>query len=405
MVTLSTASLFFAAVMALAPFVLRNNYKHRNIIFLVINLIVYISAQTEVLQLVISALWVLIPYAGINLMQRISEEKRERYKLKSLLILMMTVVFCYLMKYDIIFETLNIPYAFAWKILGLSYLLFRQIDFIMQYEYLREENVRITFVDYLNYLLSFYTLLAGPILRYELFVTDFYEEKQALSKDEIISGLNRIATGYIKVYVISGILGFYAKMWFEGLGTHGSIVTTAAAFVIFAYLNGWYIYFNFSGYCDIVIAFASLSGLTVQENFNRPYLARSVVEFWNRHHITLSEWIRDYIYSPLFKKLISGPCEKNIKLGQYIALFLTFTIAGVWHGTDANYLIYGLFQGLGIVVATAWKANRKKLLGKERNKAYEKNTIAIWAGRFVTWMYICLTFSFVGYDVAGLIFR
>jgi len=339
------------------------------------------------------------------LIQKLPEDRREKYPVKGVLILLMVVLFCYLMKYDIIFDSLHIPYAFAWKILGLSYLLFREIDFIMQYEYLREEGVRLSLVDYLNYLLSFYTLLAGPILRYEEFVTDFHEEKQPLCKDEIISGLNRIATGYIKVYVISGILSYYATMWFDGLGNHGSVLTTALAFVIFAYLNGWYIYFNFSGYCDIVIAFASLAGLKVHENFNQPYLARSVVEFWNRHHITLSEWIRDYIYSPLFKKLISGPCEKNIKLGQYIALFLTFTIAGVWHGTDANYLIYGLFQGLGIVVATAWKANRKKLLGKERNKAYEKSSVAIWTGRCVTWMYICLTFSFVGYDVAGLIFK
>ena len=174
------------------------------------------------------------------------------------------------------------------------------------------------------------------------------------------------------------------------------------SFVIFAFFNGWFIYFNFSGYCDVVISFASLSGFTVKENFNRPYLSRSVVEFWNRHHITLSEWIRDYIYSPLFKTFISGPMKKNVKLGQYLALFLTFTIAGVWHGTDLNYLTYGLFQGLGIVVATSYRDWLKKKIKKSGLKKYDSNKIIGCVEICVTWMYICLTFSFVGYDVIGL---
>lgn len=401
MISISTASLFYFCFLAAGVFLLRNNNKYRNYLFLALNIILYLFTLKSLMQLLVVVVWIAVPYFYMRMTSKLKEGAAERFHLKGLLLLFMVIVFCYLTKYDFIFESLHIPYIFAFKILGLSYFLFRQIDFIMQYEYLCEAEVKLTFTDYLNHVLSFYTLLAGPILRYEEFVTDFYEEKSALTAKEVLNCLNRAVNGYFKVYVLSGILGSLAGGWFEGLSEHSSFVTTFGAFVVFAFLNGWYIYMNFSGYCDIVIAFARLAGFTVHENFNQPYLAASVVEFWNRHHITLSEWIRDYIYSPLFKRFISGPCSNHVKAGQYISLFLTFTIAGVWHGTDLNYLVYGLFQGLGIVVATWYKAKRKKVLGKERNKAYEKNLAVLTIGRCVTWMYICMTFSFVGYDVMG----
>lgn len=387
MIALSTDSLFFVILLLLAPFVLRHNKPSRRYIFLGINILIFILSMKSVWQLVIAAVWVGLPYM---LMRYLKQPK------KPVIISVMLVVFIYLQQYSFI------KWPLPFKILGLSYFLFREIDFIMQYEYLAEAEIKVSFIDYLNYVLSFYTLLAGPILRYEEFVTDFYESVQTLDKKTVYKYLNRAVNGYVKVYVISAILSFYAGQYFDGLRSHSGVITTAGAFLIYAFLNGWFIYFNFSGYCDIVIAFAGLAGLTVHENFNMPFLARSVVEFWNRHHITLSEWIRDYIFSPLFKVLISGPCEKNIKAGQYIALFLTFTIAGIWHGSDMNYLIYGLFQGLGIVIATAFKENRKKLLGKERNKAYEKSQLMTWIGRGVTWTYICCTFAFVGHDLVGM---
>ena len=393
MISISTDSLIFAAVLVLSPLLLRRSGKYRRYMFLILNLLIFFLSMEEVSQAVVGILWILIPYL---LAGRVS-------KFRPLLIGVMVAVFAYLMHYDAVFVTLHIPYAFPWRILGLSYFLFRQIDYIMQYEYLKSEEVPLGFVDYLNYILSFYTLLAGPILRYADFREDFYRVVSPPEKEEIFSCLNRALNGYLKVYVLSALAGHFAGQFFEDLGSHSSVITTAGAFFVFAYLNCWYIYFNFSGYCDIVISFAALSGLTVKENFNRPYMSRSVAEFWNRHHISLSEWIRDYLYSPVFKALLSGPFEKNVQAGQYLALFLTFTIAGIWHGTDMNYLVYGLFQGLGIVIATAFKSWRKKHLGKERNKAWEKSPVAATAGRVITWVYISLTFSFVGYDVVGWI--
>ena len=395
MFNLSIGSLYFILFMIIGPFLLRNNSKYRKYIFLLMNLLVFIGGSKYPLQIVVATIWISLPYLFM----------KKWPARKTPLIVLMVCFFAYFMKYDFIFVNLHIPYIFPWKILGLSYFLFRQIDFIMQYEYLQSKEVRITFIDYINYLLAFWTLLAGPILRYDAFVTDFYSKKEKLTKEEIVTLINRAINGYIKVFVVSAFCGYFAKGWFDSIKHHSNIIFTIAAFVIFAFLNGWYIYFNFSGYCDVVIAFAKLSGFTVKENFNRPYLSRSVVEFWNRHHITLSEWIRDYIYSPMFKAFISGPFEKNIKAGQYLSLFLTFTIAGVWHGTDMNYLIYGLFQGLGIVVATSFRDKLKKKIGKKGLKKYDANKYIGAIEICVTWMYICLTFSFVGYDVVGLLIK
>lgn len=407
MFSLGTDSLFFVAFLLLAVFLLRNKCKYREYIFLIINIVIYVCGCKGAGQMLTAALWICTPYLIVKVLQSPSVKGKglSLEKIRPTLLFFMVAIYAYLMRYAVFTEVIKLPYSFTFRLLGLSYFLFREIDFIMQYDYLKECEIRVSFVDYLNYILSFYTLLAGPILRYEEFVTDFYDESLVTELDfgQTLKVLNRVVNGYVKVYVISAILGYWAKVWYDGLYNHSSALMAVIAFVIFAYLNGWYIYFNFSGYCDIVIGFAQLSGLKVHENFNQPYLAASVAEFWNRHHITLSEWIRDYIYSPMFKAFISGPFEKNIKMGQYVALFITFTIAGVWHGTDANYLVYGLFQGLGITVATIWKDKRKKLLGKEKNKAYEKSLAVKTVGRIVTWMYICLTFSFVGYDVVGLI--
>lgn len=393
MFELAVGAPVFAAFLLFAPLLLRNHLKYRNYLFLIINLFLYLGGVTYWQQAAVAALWISVPYFAVKAGSR----------WKNLLLALMLFCFTYLMQYDWIFGTLHIPYAFAWKLLGLSYFLFRQIDFIMQYEYLKEAGVRLTFVDYLNYLLSFYTLLAGPIQRYENFVADFYGEKAPPDKEEIFSCLNRALNGYLKIFVVSGIIKYYADIWFQDLGTHGNPLKEMLSFIVFAFLNGWYIYFNFSGYCDVVIPFAKLAGITVPENFNRPYLSRSMVEFWNRHHITLSEWLRDYVYSPMFKGFISGPCRNNIRLGQYIALFLNFTIAGIWHGTDMNYLVYGLLQGAGIIVSMLYREILKKKLGKQKFKAYQSRALVKWAEVCCTWIYICLTFSFVGYDVVGLL--
>ena len=406
MLNFSIGSLFFAVLLFITPIILRIGKKYRTGLFLIINIAVFLLCLKSLPALFIGALWILVPYFMAPLLQRASEETAGVLPriLRNSFYLLMVAVFAYLMHYEWVPLFKILPYSNAVKLLGLSYFLFREIDFTMQYGYLKETNVRITLVDYLNYILNFYTVMAGPILRYEEFVTDFYDDtKPEMTGDMILHDFHRIMFGYIKVYVISAILSVWAGYWFQRLSTGAGFFSLLAEFILFAFFNSFYIYFNFSGYCDVVAGGAHLSGMTLRENFDQPYFAVSLVEFWNRHHITLSEWIRDYIYSPVIKVLISGAFRKKIFAGQCVALFITFLIAGIWHGTNFNYVVYGLLQGLGIVISTLRTSHMKKKLGKKGFKEFQAKKWVRIVENCATWAYISASFSFVGYDVCGLI--
>ena len=403
MIELSTKSLFFVLLLLLAPFVLRYRWKGRKTVFLILNIAVISLAAGSLMQLAITAVWILIPFLFVRFVKK-------QQKLQPVLIIWLIASFVYLAGYGFLFSVLHLDLILPFKILGLSYFLFREIDYVLQMPYLKEQGYACDLTDYLNYVLSFYTLLAGPILRYKAFADDFHKDEDQkgyipIAKQELFTLINRVVNGYFKVYVISAILDHYARYWFDGLKSHSSMLHAIVAFCIFAFFNCWFIYFNFSGYCDIVIGASGLAGLEIHENFNRPYLSCNVIEFWNRHHITLSEWIRDYIFMPSYKLLLSGPLAKAAVAAQAIALFFTFFVAGIWHGTTIDYVMYGFFQGLGIVVSLLYREKRKKLLGKQKNKAYENNRAVIWITRIMTWSYISLTFSFTGYPVMPLFLR
>ena len=389
MLNLSIGTAVFAVLICVMPLIMKTfDLKYRKIIFLTVNTLLVILTAKDLKTAAISLIWIILPFF-------LAPAICSREVLKKTFYVLLIAVYAYLMGYG---------HMSPVRILGLSYFLFREIDFTMQYAYLKsdESPAEIKFVDYMNYVTSFYTLLAGPIERYEDFYIDF-NRTQTDNADDTLPYIKRIIDGYFKVYVISSLLKYGSDIWFAKISETDTIPKAIIIFFIFATFNGWYIYFNFSGYCDVVIAAAALSGMHVHENFNRPYLARSVVEFWNRHHITLSEWIRDYIYSPVMKALISGPCRHALFAAQCAALFATFVIAGIWHGTNLNYLLYGLFQGLGIVSSTVYTSFLKKKLGRKGFRSYEAHIPVRIIENAVTWIYICLTFSFVGYDIIGMI--
>lgn len=408
MLNFSISGLFFAVLMFITPILMRVGKRFRREIFLLLNTAVFLLCLRSVPALVIGVLWILVPYFMAPVLTKAADESAGKLQhiLRNLFYVLMILFFAYLMHYEWVPFFKILPYSNAVKLLGLSYFLFREIDFTMQYGYLKESGVRITLPDYLNYVLNFYTVMAGPILRYEEYVTDFYDEsKEELTGDMILHDLHRILFGYLKVYVVSAVFSTWAGYWFERVSTGAGFFSITAEFLLFAFFNSFFIYFNFSGYCDVVTGGAHLSGMTLRENFNQPYLAVSLVEFWNRHHITLSEWIRDYIYSPVIKVLISGSFRKKLFEGQCIALFITFLVAGIWHGTNFNYVVYGLLQGLGIVISTLRTNHMKKKLGKKGFKEFQSKKLVRIAENAATWAYISVSFSFVGYDVCGLILQ
>lgn len=191
-------------------------------------------------------------------------------------------------------------------------------------------------------------LVAGPIERSGKMLPKLKADF-AFDYDRTLIGLNRIALGFFKKVVVADRLAVYVNEVYGHPQDFGTIAI-AIAVVFFAFQ----IYCDFSGYTDIAIGCARIMGVQLTENFNRPYLATSITEFWRRWHISLSSWFRDYVYIPL-----GG--SRVVKWRMYYNLFLTFLVSGLWHGANWTFVIWGAFHGAFLVWERLTEAGRTKL--------------------------------------------
>jgi D-alanyl-lipoteichoic acid acyltransferase DltB (MBOAT superfamily) len=139
------------------------------------------------------------------------------------------------------------------------------------------------------------------------------------------------------------------------------------------YIFPIYLYLNFSGYCDIVIAGATFTGMKLPENFDKPYLSRNVLDFWTRFHRTLGLWIRDYLFSPLYK-FIAERWPQRAEPLAFACYFVAFFLAGVWHGPTANFVVFGLLQAVGASAGKLWERHLTKHGGRKRLREYMQST-------------------------------
>lgn len=192
--------------------------------------------------------------------------------------------------------------------------------------------------DYVLYIMLFPQMIAGPIVRFNE-IADQIVGRKAIYQDRIL-GWNRFILGLSKKVLIANPLGAFVDgslnvdSWGFGTGQ--------AWLIIFAY--SMQIYFDFSGYSDMAIGLGRMMGFHFPENFNNPYVSRSITEFWRRWHITLGEWMRDYLYIPL------GGNKVNSQSRLYFNLIFVFLISGFWHGASWNFLIWGAFHGAFLIL-------------------------------------------------------
>ncbi|MBP8074093.1 MAG: MBOAT family protein, partial [Bacteroidia bacterium] len=222
-------------------------------------------------------------------------------------------------------------------------------------------------------------LVAGPIERAGNMLPKL-KAHNAFDYDRTVQGLNRIAFGFFKKVVVADRLAVYVNEVYGHPQDFGTIAIAIAA-LFFAFQ----IYCDFSGYTDIAIGCARIMGVNLVENFDRPYLSRSITDFWRRWHMSLSGWFRDYVYIPL-----GG--SRVIKWRMYYNLFLTFLVSGLWHGANWTFVIWGAFHGLLLVWEKLTENGRKKL----RESAFVSKIPRIWA-----LLTMALTFSLV---VIGWVF-
>ena len=373
---------YYILILILTPLVL--NFKPKKYIFLGLSLAVFCAACGSPLVFAVSLAYVLLPYLYVHL-----------FKVKWPLFLILVISFLYLKRYDWIFKTIHIPYVIPFAIFGISYIVFRIIDYVINYDFLEKEEKGI--VDYLNYVLNLYTIICGPIMTFANFRADFYSQKESLSRTEILECLNRAADGYVQVLLLSNLCQKAASYGFDKLSSGSGFLY----FLLFMIANVWYIYFNFNGYCDVVIALAKIAGFVLPENFNKPYLANDISDFWNRQHSTLTKWITSYIFTPVVKNMTE---KMSLDVAQYIGFFVAFLVAGLWHGTTLNYLVYGILQAIGVCLTKLYTSvATKKLGGKKAFREFRKKKSVRTIEIFITQAYIYFSFIFIGYDVIGLI--
>jgi D-alanyl-lipoteichoic acid acyltransferase DltB (MBOAT superfamily) len=270
-------------------------------------------------------------------------------------------------------------------LVGVSYLAFRNSLLVLE---IRNGKVKKPSLwQYLGYSFFVPTIPVGPINPYSNFLGAFQSPPPEIPLGRAAL---RILVGLVKYQFLGSLCNrlTYDGLLFDGHLHHWIDLPIAA---IFYYL---FLYCNFSGFCDMAIGAAGLMGVPVAENFNNPFAARNLKDFWNRWHITLSTWMRDVVFSPLSKFLVG---KFGVALANHaIALTITivFLLVGIWHGVGWNFAIYGAVHALGVVANHYYTVFLKKKLGREGFKAYNEN-------RWIHAAAVVLTFCYCG---ASLVF-
>jgi len=347
--------------------------------------------------------FLLLGYVGVRAMQ--SPATRPAFVP---LLIAIVAVFVWLKKYT--FLPAGTFLRFSYVTIGFSYILFRVLHMMID---ARADELRkkIGVISYLNHTLNFMTLVSGPIQRYENFAeTQLAPVRTPLTIFLIGEGLHRIVLGFFKVTVVSWLLSMLQKQAIAALFANplwGSKVITGA---IIAGSYPLFLYFNFSGYTDIVIGMGRFFRFALPENFNRPLSAANYMDFWNRWHITLSNWLKTYVFNPLLltsmRRIPSPSLEPFLAVP---AFFITFSLVGIWHGQTTEFLFFGFLQGLGVAGNQLYQSLQRNRLGHERYRALASNGVYVALSRGLTFTY--LTFSLfwfwsswknIGDMVAGL---
>jgi D-alanyl-lipoteichoic acid acyltransferase DltB (MBOAT superfamily) len=262
---------------------------------------------------------------------------------------------------------------------GISFFTFQAISYLVDVYKERTEVVRNIF-DFSFYLSFFPQLVAGPIVRASSFIPQLYRPYQ-LSKSEFGHALFLILAGLLKKIMISDYLAIsFIDRVFE---QPGSFAGSENLLAIYAY--ALQIYCDFSGYTDIAIGVALLLGFKLPVNFNSPYKAVSLSDFWHRWHISLSTWLRDYLYIPL------GGNRKG-KARTYLNLFLTMVLGGLWHGANIRYVLWGAFHGFGLIIEKLFRSLRF---------SFPDGRLKQLVGGFFTFHFVCFGWLLFRADSIG----
>lgn len=227
--------------------------------------------------------------------------------------------------------------------IGISFFIFQGISYVVDV-YRNEAPVQNNPLKLALYIALFPQLIAGPIVRYSSIADQL--DNRIESIDKVYQGASRFIIGLGKKIILANTLGRISDIVYNNLSDKSN------ACILFATLcYAMQIYFDFSGYSDMAIGLGKIFGFEFLENFNLPYISKSIREFWSRWHISLSTWFKDYLYIPL---------GGNRRGNEYLNLFIVFICTGLWHGASFVFLLWGLWHGLFLAIEHAVKKRKTK---------------------------------------------
>ena len=319
-----------------------------NAILLIASILFYAWGEPRYLAIMI--LTILANYVGA-----IALDKHKKYK-KPILLATIAVDLSFLLYFKYFnFFIDNINSIFAMDItflevimpIGISFYTFQAMSYLIDV-YKGDAKVQKDIYKLALYISLFPQLVAGPIVKYR--DVDEQIDHRTVTFDKVSYGVKRFIIGLAKKMLLANTLGAVADRIFD--------LPVAEASPLIAWVGAIFyslqLFYDFSGYSDMAIGLGSIFGFKFLENFNYPYISKSITEFWRRWHISLSTWIKEYLYIPL------GGNRKG-KLRTYINLFLAFLATGFWHGASWNFIFWGLWHGFFIIIEklTGWHKESK----------------------------------------------
>ena len=247
--------------------------------------------------------------------------------------------------------------------IGISYMSFKTIQIMIEIsDGLIKE--RISIIDYIQFLLFFPTVSSGPIDRSRRFMVDI---KEQMSRDEYLElagvGVYRVVLGLLYKVVLST----YSYHYLVLLTNTGTVIYS----IKYMYLYTLYLFFDFAGYSLMAVGSSNILGIKTPMNFNKPFLSIDIKDFWNRWHITLSTWLRDFVFSRVFMEATKKKrFKKRLNTAMY-AYMVNMLLMGFWHGLTISYIVYGAYHGI-LMAGFEYYQKKSKFYKKNKNKAWYK---------------------------------
>ena len=307
--------------------------KYKNIVLLIFSFIFYFYGEPKYILLMI--IEVLFSYY-----MTLSLEKNKSRSLLAVIVSFHLLLLCVFKYFNFIIDNINTIFSSNISLLnivlpiGISFYTFQIISYEVDV-YRGKVKASKSLIEYMTYVFLFPQLIAGPIVRYESVNKELKSRK--ISFEDFSYGVNRFVIGLFKKVVIANNIGELCNTL---------VGSTEVSVLLYWILGIGYmlqIYFDFSGYSDIAIGIGRMIGFKFPENFDYPYIADSVTNFWRRWHMTLSGWFKDYVYIPLGGNRVST--LKHIR-----NIFIVWMLTGLWHGASWNFIIWGLYFGVILII-------------------------------------------------------